>query len=314
MKKILCIYHSHCWDGLAAAWALRKGIQVTRSDEEASGIFFLAAQYSDPQPTLEKLATYDEVYIVDFSYAPAILFGWAMMLEHTLFTVIDHHDTFCQAWLEFGNERKRIGQTEEIPNLAISLSVDNSNSGAMLTWKYFFDLDIAPEFLELIEDRDLWRFKFTRSRFLHAYLSSQKYDFTVLDSLCNNVFLDDACSAGAAVLEYREQLHLQFVSQLTRSMTLELDATSKESITGLAVNCPGQFASEVGNILAIKSGTFGATYCTNSDGDTVISLRSTKDSGVHVGNVAKLFGGGGHANAAGFTLPGEEKEVNVWLH
>lgn len=84
--------------------------------------------------------------------------------------------------------------------------------------------------------------------------------------------------------------------------------------TGLVANCPYKFASEVGNLLAKLSGTFGATYYHDKDDVVRFSLRSIGDYDVSA--VAKLFGGGGHRNAAGFSISNpsslNEKGVTVW--
>jgi nanoRNase/pAp phosphatase (c-di-AMP/oligoRNAs hydrolase) len=60
------------------------------------------------------------------------------------------------------------------------------------------------------------------------------------------------------------------------------------------------YASDAGNILS-EGRAFAATYY-DTDKSRVFSLRSSK-GGVDVGEVAKLFGGGGHKHAAGFSVP-----------
>ena len=67
---------------------------------------------------------------------------------------------------------------------------------------------------------------------------------------------------------------------------------------GLAVNATEQYASEVGNILAKQSGTYGAVWTYKGAGKYKVSLRSVKEFDVLL--IAKLYGGGGHKNAAGF--------------
>jgi oligoribonuclease NrnB/cAMP/cGMP phosphodiesterase (DHH superfamily) len=67
------------------------------------------------------------------------------------------------------------------------------------------------------------------------------------------------------------------------------------------VNAPWVFSSDVGNILASGSKSkVGATYYDREDGRRVFSLRSVSD-GPDVSEIAKIYGGGGHRNAAGFT-------------
>jgi hypothetical protein len=66
-----------------------------------------------------------------------------------------------------------------------------------------------------------------------------------------------------------------------------------------AANLPPMWASDACNILA-KDEPFAATFYL--EGPTVIvSLRSSKE-GDDVSEVAKKFGGGGHAHAAGFKI------------
>jgi nanoRNase/pAp phosphatase (c-di-AMP/oligoRNAs hydrolase) len=68
----------------------------------------------------------------------------------------------------------------------------------------------------------------------------------------------------------------------------------------LICDCPGQFASDVGNELAKLVGTYGATCYHDTEGRLKVSLRSIGDYDVN--EIAKQFGGGGHKNAAGFVM------------
>ena len=68
---------------------------------------------------------------------------------------------------------------------------------------------------------------------------------------------------------------------------------------GLAANCPPHLQSDVGHELANQSGTFGLLWTLDKDNVCQCSLRSNGDYDVSA--IAKVFGGGGHRNAAGFT-------------
>lgn len=67
-------------------------------------------------------------------------------------------------------------------------------------------------------------------------------------------------------------------------------------------------------MLAQKSGTYGATYYSTKDGSLKWSLRSTGNYDVSA--IAKDFGGGGHKNAAGFTLVSDDADrsahIKLW--
>lgn len=69
---------------------------------------------------------------------------------------------------------------------------------------------------------------------------------------------------------------------------------------GLAVNT-NVHMSEVGHELANQSGSYGLVWYLGSDNMAKVSLRSNGDYDVSA--IAKQFGGGGHKNAAGFSLP-----------
>ena len=77
-------------------------------------------------------------------------------------------------------------------------------------------------------------------------------------------------------------------------------------VDGLAINAPAEYASEVGNLLATRSGTFGAVWSYWGGGKYQVSLRS--NGNFDVSTIAKYFGGGGHKNAAGFIINAENDE------
>ena len=58
--------------------------------------------------------------------------------------------------------------------------------------------------------------------------------------------------------------------------------------------------SEVGHELANKSESFGMIWYLGEENKAKVSLRSNGDYDVSA--IAKCFGGGGHRNAAGFSV------------
>jgi len=65
------------------------------------------------------------------------------------------------------------------------------------------------------------------------------------------------------------------------------------------LNAPAAYVSDAGHILS-RGEAFAACYWDHPGGRS-FSLRSSED-GVDVAEVAKKYGGGGHAKAAGFTM------------
>jgi nanoRNase/pAp phosphatase (c-di-AMP/oligoRNAs hydrolase) len=67
--------------------------------------------------------------------------------------------------------------------------------------------------------------------------------------------------------------------------------------------------SEVGQAIAKRSGTFSLTFFIKGD-NVICSLRSLPPFDVSV--IAAHYGGGGHAQASGFTLPLDQFFAEVW--
>ena len=72
------------------------------------------------------------------------------------------------------------------------------------------------------------------------------------------------------------------------------------AVSGLAVNANALFASELGNRLAERSGSFGLVWELAAGDDVKVSLRAAGK--VDVAAIAAGYGGGGHPNAAGFRM------------
>ena len=104
------------------------------------------------------------------------------------------------------------------------------------------------------------------------------------------------------------EFFFQVGKTLRRKHNKDLDEILKATkrrmlICGYSVpvaNVPYMFASDAGNRMA-EGELFSASYFDTPDGRK-FSLRS-KDTGLDVSEIAKRYGGGGHARAAGFMMP-----------
>jgi oligoribonuclease NrnB/cAMP/cGMP phosphodiesterase (DHH superfamily) len=270
---VFCIYHNKCIDGLMAAAV------VKRTYPEAE---FFAANYNESAP-IESLKG-KHCIIVDFSYARDVTVQIADASAALL--VLDHHKT-AQAALA--------GITHAKANIVF----DMDHSGAGLAWDTFYPLatgDARPPLIDMVEDRDLWRFTHEGSKRLHYALTCMDptpecFAHQLQLSMQNPDHLADLLRQGAAM----EQL---FDAQIE---TLKREAFTVE-IGGYVVpviNAPYMFASELAGALA-EGHPFAATYFFNGK-EEVWSLRSRLESGIDVSDIAQQYGGGGHKNAAGFT-------------
>lgn len=263
-KPILVIYHADCLDGFGAAWCAFKIFGSTAR--------YVAARFGEPFP---KFSTNDEIYILDFCYSPEILL--TISTRAKCITLIDHHVTAMQ---QFEN----IVLPENI-----NVYFDMNHSGCVLTWQHFFVAKDTPMILRHIEDRDLWRFEISGTKEITTALYERlPMTFKAFEKLK----LQRLLSVG--------KVQVAQFSKMVNRLVKNAHEVELGGFKGLAVNAPSFFASELGNLLAKKSKTFGMTY--HFDGkknEWIYGLRSIGN--FNVGELAAHFGGGGHVNAAGFS-------------
>lgn len=296
--KPLVIYHDSCTDGFAAAFAawLKLG-----DDAE-----YLPIQYGQTSPDMmaDKCSNRD-VYILDFSFDRLVMEHIFKAAERVVW--LDHHKTAFEMWCG-KYEKQMFYMAAEEGDPRIKIHLNDNKSGALLAWEYFHPNTKAPMFIRHIDDRDRWQFKLEGSKWLHAALNSMKpWSFEQWKELLmvedrygdGPFFTDTKCQvlrvSGGAILRAQDAV-VESLSRKSKECSI-YDKSDDFVDKGLAVNFP-IYQSEIGHELANASGTFGLVWFVNEDNVVICSLRSNGD--YDVSNIAKLFGGGGHKNAAGF--------------
>lgn len=280
----LIIYHDNCADGFGAAWAAYRKF-------EADGAEYLPMNYNDPRVSVEAgvlkfpVSVHGrDVYILDFSFSPAVHEAIRLLANRLFWR--DHHKTAFEA---LGLDPLQIfAATEENEDVIL----DPNKSGCVLAWELFHPGTPTPRILELIQDRDLWRWELPGTRAFATALRSEPFTFDNFDLAACNV--GELTRTGEAMNHLFDQ-QLEDITKRPVPTRLHADGVSW---FGLSVNCTPQFASEAGNALAKLSGNFGLTWYAGEVGQVFVSLRSIGD--YDVSDIAKQFGGGGHKNAAGF--------------
>lgn len=262
---MLCLYHKNCTDGLGAALAVREWLKEQGRLEDSE---FRTVQYGDDPPDVADR----DVMIVDFSFPRAVLLEMEMRAKSLV--VIDHHKT----------------AETELGDLDFAI-FDMDKAGCILTWEYLFPDTQPPILFEYLQDRDLWRWELPQSREVSAALRSYKPFFDVWEAFLSAVAIQELKAEGVAILRY-QQRHIDMVLANEPAMA---------EIGGYRVPCVNSttLISEIGNELS-KGHPFAAMYFDLPD-KRIFSLRSNED-GVDVAEIAKMFGGGGHKHAAGFTV------------
>jgi len=259
------LYHGNCWDGFGAAWAAWRAL-----GDRAQ---YLPVLYGQDPPDLPSDAI---VALVDFSYPRQTLLD--LRDRVALLQVLDHHKT----------------AEADLAGLDWCL-FDMEKSGATLAWEWWHPHSEPPLLIKYVQDRDLWRFDLPGSREVSAWLSSYPRDFAVWTTLAQTLesLLDEVRQEGGALLRYQAQ-QVEVMCQAAR--WAELGGYNVPVVNTSA------FYSEVGDRLLTlhPDAPFSAYYMDRADGQRQWGLRSHGD--FDVSDIAKLYGGGGHRNAAGFTV------------
>lgn len=276
----LVIYHGNCADGFSAAWCFWR--------KYGTGADYVAGVYQQDPPDVVGR----DVYLVDFSYKRTVV--EIMMKTARSVSLIDHHKTAMEdlrplfaeyefEYLAYGGERRA------------AWFCDLERSGATLAWDFLFPNEPRPLLLGHIEDRDLWRFKLPGTREIQALVFSHEYNFEMWDRLmgADQVELLKMTAAGAAIERKHHKDVAELVNVCQRRMVIGGHDVPVASL-------PYTLVSDAAHMMA-QGEPFAACYWDTSEG-RVFGLRAT-DEGLDVSEVAKQYGGGGHAKAAGFKVP-----------
>lgn len=300
-RETIVIYHKNCLDGFGAAFAVWKS-------ELPSKLHFIPMDYNEREEFIAKIKATPEDWkgkefvIVDFSFSvddTTYLIGISSKLIW-----LDHHKTAFDSWC--GETYLTSGESVyQYVDSDTTIRLNNNKSGAVLAWEYFNPHKSVPDFILYIQDRDLWRWTMVETKAVTKALSELDQDFEVWNRFVWNI---DALDQKGQTIE------LYYNKQLLRSIEATKESCQILGNVGLCCNLPPMFASEAGHVLARESGTFGATWFKDKDGNIKWSLRSIGDYDVSA--IARSFGGGGHKNAAGFVLTPSSGEtvsgIKLW--
>jgi oligoribonuclease NrnB/cAMP/cGMP phosphodiesterase (DHH superfamily) len=277
LKNIVIIYHSPCPDGFAAAYAA-----WCKFGDSAS---YIPASHGK---NLELDLKDKEVYMLDFSLSRAQL--CAIHAQAKSFVVLDHHKTAQEA----------------LADLSFA-HFDMHRSGAGMAWDFFHRGTPRPSLINFVEDRDLfvWRYG-TETEYFTSHLDTLANDFALwhmvaqLDSQPEQLakFIRDG-----AQMSRKFQWAAQLIADLSESIEFHGYPTKR-------VNAPALFTTDTGALLYKENQALALIWRIES-GLLYVSLRSAKE--VDAGAIAKLYGGGGHKNAAAFKMDLKEPATLLFM-
>lgn len=264
-KDIVVIYHGECPDGFSAAWVTWKKF--------GDAADYVPAHHGEP-PSEELNGK--EVYILDFVFPKDVMAE--LVAKNKKVIVIDHHKS-----------------VEEAVKMAYEYVYEMDHSGAVLTWQYFYPEFPVPWLLRYIEDRDIWTLALPNTFEVGLVIDSFDKDFKTWTRLAEE--LEDDMVRDKYIK--RGQLIKQYEDKIIEDIVFDKDLVLFAGFKTYAINAPGFFASQIGDLLRKEKPPIAIIWHYSRD---IISVHLRSDGSVDVSEIAKKYGGGGHKSAAAFKL------------
>lgn len=277
-------FHHNDMDGYCSAAIVAAETKDYNQDD------YIEIDYVTPIP-VHKINEGETVYFVDYSFSGTNINALKEILNRNCNLIwIDHHKTSI-ALLD------RYPEFKSIPGI-----VREGESGALLTYKFFHKSEIEkcldiPHPIELVSDYDCWQFKYgDETTFFKLGVDSE--DSSPLSSFWYDVIYDGQQSGkrmeqtiknGRLLKNYVDEQntwyrnHYGFISEINGIPCFALNLKTNSWVFGKAYD---------DYPLCVAFAYNGERY--------VYTLYSSK-SDIDCAAIAGLFGGGGHAGAAGFS-------------
>jgi oligoribonuclease NrnB/cAMP/cGMP phosphodiesterase (DHH superfamily) len=273
MTKSICFHHNDP-DGRASGaivrYALGPDVELIESDYDGTSIPW------------EKVSQAEKVIVVDFSFP---VDDMKRLADGRELVWIDHHKS---AIADFE------GLADGWPGIR-----DIAEAACVLTWKYFFPEHSVPKAILLIGDRDIWRWAEKETGPFNECLYNQDHEAGD-DAFWKPLLENDQSTLEKMIEEgaWLRKINLRNVDRMMAARSFEVRFDGHRT---LAVNAKAN--GDIGNYGRERD--YEVVYCyvdqmQNGVLTTNVTLFSSK---VDVSVIAKCYGGGGHAGAAGFSFP-----------
>jgi oligoribonuclease NrnB/cAMP/cGMP phosphodiesterase (DHH superfamily) len=226
-----------------------------------------------------------EVVFVDI--APQIEEARALGEAASKLTVLDHHIT-ARARFEAHPDLER-----ELAAAGHLLFFDMDRSGAMLAWDHFHEGEPPPDLLRYVQDQDLWHWALPDSSEVNAAIASHPYSFESW-SLLAKKSSEELAAEGRPILRSNR---MEVERVLKNAAPIVVDGLKVEAVNSTV------HRAQVGHELAERA-RFGKPWgCVYRIQGSKVHATLYSIGDFHVSGFAQRLGGGGHQNAAGFTVP-----------
>ena len=272
MTGIICFHHNDA-DGRASGAIARFSL--------GQNLVLIESDYDEQPIPWDQISIGNQVYVLDFSFS---LVDMQKLASGRQLTWIDHH-------------KSALAELKDVSTAWPGIR-DISEAACVLTWRYFFPQRPVPQAITLIGDRDIWRWAevdtgaFTEG--LHV-----RDTHAGNDELWVPLLEDDPDVLRAITVEGRRlrEIRLADINNQIERLGFEVQFEGHRT---LVINAPGNGdMGQRGRDLGYE-----IVYCYEDRLQlgkltTSVTLFS-READVSV--IARRYGGGGHAQAAGFSF------------
>lgn len=274
--KNILYYHNPCQDGFASMFVAN---------------FFLEEKceivpYSHGQSILDNY-TDKIIYFLDMAPSKDV---YLKLSKKNRVIILDHHVSNLK---EYEEEMKT--------NKDIIIKMENSGVGVV--WNYFSKKEM-PYFLQLIEDRDLWKFNYSETK---EFCEGLYFTTSSTDSFSESLYLFDELLSNPKKLDYYVELGKLLLKQKNNKLKYLTDKYIKkvykyEGHNVCMANVDAELTSDLGNSLSSREECDFAILWRYDHEYEKFNLSFRSSDKVDVSAICKKFGGGGHKNAAGCSI------------
>jgi len=255
-------------DGMSAAYAAHLSL-----GDEAT---YLALNHDEPIPEFGESRSF--LYWLDIAPKRDV-YNELIKTHHV--KIIDHH----------------ISSLKVYDDIKTHHDFDMNHSGAVLAWKHFHPKEDIPDFFLYIEDRDLWRKALPGSEAFTAAIMNKPKNISTYHDLARTD-IKQLIAEGERLLEENKYMLRDILRN--HHLFTKIDGELVPIVNSNVL------MSDVANLLLEKypDAKLSAYFGIQNDGNVKIGLRSNDKYDVSL--MASKRNGGGHKNAAGFTMSLEE--------
>jgi oligoribonuclease NrnB/cAMP/cGMP phosphodiesterase (DHH superfamily) len=289
-KNTIIYYHNPCQDGFASMFVATRFLKD-----------YTLVPYSHGQ---DIITTYENQTIYFLDMAPSVEI-YKKLIENNKVIILDHHKSNFDEYTKHNINDKNVIIIDEKKEEA---------SGVGVTWDYFADGNREftyaqiggnmPYFLQLIQDRDIWKFKLPETK-----------DFCegLYFTSCTTELFSETMSNYEELYSNPEKI--QYYIKLGNLLLKKKNNTIKyltEKYIQKVYNYKGhkvcmanvdyELTSDLGNSLSARNECDFAILWRYDHEYESYSLSFRSNNKVDVSTICKQFGGGGHKNASGCSI------------